>query len=115
MRTNPMVSLALSCMLGGCAAQYSPPPPPKLPSAEEALAVQSRVVDCEWKAANRYDDSRYSVADLARRIIGLCAVELTQARLAFRGYGLSPNDPQFDLDEFKQAVDIVEKVRKSKR
>jgi hypothetical protein len=44
-------------------------------------------------------------------VMNVCAVELTKARLAFR---LSLNDPQIESDEFKQAVEAVEKARKSR-
>jgi len=84
-------------------------PAPGIITADEALAVSSRVVDCEWKAADRYDDGRSTVSELAQRVMGICAVELTKARLAF---GLSLNDPQIESDEFKQAVEIVEKRKK---
>ena len=43
--------------------------------------------------------------------MGLCAVELTKAALAF---GLSPNDPQIQSDQFKQAVENVEGARKAR-
>ena len=46
-------SLILS--LSGCGTVQERPTP-KIITAEEALAVASRVVDCEWKAANQYDD-----------------------------------------------------------
>jgi len=77
----------------------------------EALAVQSRVVDCEWKAVNRYDDGSYTVSQLAQRIMGVCAVQLTKARLAFH---LSPNDPEIEMDELKLAIGVVESARKSR-
>jgi hypothetical protein len=80
-------------------------------TADEAFAVFSRVVDCEWKAANQYDDGRYTISELAQRVIAVCVVEFTKARLAFR---FSPNDPQIDSDEFKQAVENVENARKSR-
>jgi hypothetical protein len=62
-------------------------------------------------AANRYDNSRSAITALAQQVIGVCAVEFTKARLAF---GLSLNDPEIELTEFKQAVEIVEKARKSR-
>jgi hypothetical protein len=80
-------------------------------SAQAALAVQSRVTDCEWKAANQYDDGSYSLAELARRVMGICAVELTKAAFAF---GFSPNDPDIQSDQFKQAVENVESARKAR-
>jgi hypothetical protein len=84
---------------------------PHVLTADEALAVQSRVTDCEWKAADQYDDGRYTVSELAQRVMGVCAVELTKAALAF---GLSPNDPQIESDQFKQAVENVESARKAR-
>ncbi len=84
----------------------------RVQTAEEALAVQSKVTDCEWNAADRYDDGRYTISDLAQRVTGVCAVELTKAALAF---GLSPNDPQIQADQFKQAVENVESARKARR
>jgi hypothetical protein len=69
------------------------------------------VTDCEWQAADRYDDGRYTVSELAKRVMGVCAVELTKAALAF---GLSPNDPQVEFDQFRQAVENVESARKAR-
>ena len=107
-----VLSLALSCFVAGCStAQQRPAPSIMKMTAQEILAVSSRVVDCEWKAANRYDDGRSSVSELAQRVLGICAVELIKARQAF---GFSQYDPQLDLDEFKQAVENVESARKSR-
>jgi hypothetical protein len=76
-------------------------------SADEALALQSRVTDCEWKAADQYDDGRRTIAELARQVMGVCSVERTKAEIAF---GLL-NDPQVDSMEFEQAVNSVESAR----
>jgi hypothetical protein len=75
------------------------------------LRSNTCVVDCEWKAADRYDDGRSTVSELAQRIMGICAVELTKTRLAFH---VSLNDPEIDLIEFKQAVESVENARKNR-
>ena len=80
-------------------------------NAQDAIAVQSRVTDCEWKAANQYDDGCYTVGDLAKQVMGVCAVELTKAALAF---GFSPNDPGIQADQFSQAVENVEAARKAR-
>src|SRR5438045_2872424 len=89
-------ALAFKCfmlvLLSGCAA--SSPSTPTTITAEEAFAVQSRVVDCEWRAVNRFDDGSYTVSQLAQRVLGICAVELIQARRAFH---LSLHDPEIDL------------------
>jgi hypothetical protein len=55
MRKTCTFSLMLSCLMSGCGTAQERPTP-KMITAEEALAVASRVVDCEWKAANQYDD-----------------------------------------------------------
>ncbi len=95
-------SLALSCLVCGCAAAERPAP--KAISVEDEIAAANRLTDCEWKAANLYDDGRYTIAELARRIMGVCAVELTQAEMAFH---LSLNDPDIKADELNQAVEVV--------
>jgi hypothetical protein len=68
-------------------------------------------VDCQWKAANRYDDGSYTISELARRVMDLCATELTKQRLAAH---LPLNDPQYELDNFRQAVEVVESARKAR-
>jgi hypothetical protein len=106
--------LGLGFLVSACSTQQMPSveTTPRVLTADEALAVQSTVTDCEWKAANRYDDGRYTVSELAQRVTGVCIVELTKAALAF---GLSPNDPQIEADQFKQAVENVESARKARR
>jgi hypothetical protein len=42
--------------------------------------------------------------------MGVCAVELTQAEIAFHLL----NDPGIEGDEFEQAVKVVEDVRKNR-
>src|SRR6266566_5008817 len=106
-----LLTLSLGFLVSACSTERMPSvrTVPHVLTADEALAVQSRVTNCEWKAADQYDDGRYTVSELAQRVMGVCAVELTKAALAF---GLSPNDPQIESDEFKQAVEIVEKRKK---
>jgi hypothetical protein len=79
-------------------------------TAEEILAISSKVVDCEWHAVSRFDDGQTPIAQLAQRIMGICSVERIKAKLAF---GFSPNDPELEAGDFKQAVGIVEEVRKA--
>jgi hypothetical protein len=72
--------------------------------------AEARVIDCEWKAADQYDDNRYKTfSELAQRIIDACAVELRDAKSAS---GRSPSDTRIDKDEFSQAVEIIENARK---
>ena|ERR1019366_2163436 len=108
-----LLTLSLGFLVSACSTQRMPSvhSVPHVLTADEALAVQSRVTDCEWKAADQYDDGRYTVSELAQRVMGVCAVELTKAALAF---GLSPNDPQIESDQFKQAVENVESARKAR-
>ena len=82
-----------------------------VPTADEALAIQSRVTACEWKAAAQYDDGRKMLSELAQQVMGVCAVELTKAALPF---GLSPNDLQVESDQFRQAVENVESARRTR-
>jgi len=65
------------------------------------------VADCEWKAADQYDDGRRTISELARQVMGVCSVERTKAEIAF---GLL-NDPQIDSMELEQAVNSVENAR----
>jgi hypothetical protein len=108
-----LLTLCLGFLVSACSTERMPSvrTVPHVLTADEALAVQSRVTDCEWKAADQYDDGRYTVSELAQRVMGVCAVELTKAALAF---GLSPNDPQIESDQFKQAVENVESARKAR-
>ena len=104
-------ALGIGCLVAACGTHQKN----KLPDSttpEEALAASTRVAACEWKAANQYDDGRYAVPEIAHQVIGVCAVELNNARSA---YGVSLHDPQADADEFKQAVETVENARKSRR
>ena len=105
-------SVALSCLASACVNEYrAPPSRVETITAVDALAITSKVVDCEWQAVSRFDDGRTPIAQLAERIMGVCTVERIKAKLAF---GLSPKDPDLEADDFKQAVEIVESARKAK-
>jgi hypothetical protein len=110
MRKTPAFGIALSCLVSGCGTAQQVPAP-KLMTTEEELAIASRVTDCEWKAVGRYDDGHNTVAGLAQQIIGVCTSERIRMRIAFK---IPLNDPQYDLEDFKQAVGIVEYLRKSR-
>jgi len=100
--------LVLALLVGGCVP--APPPLRTEMTAQEALTAVNPLIDCEWKAAARYDDGKQSVAALAERIMGICGPEIIRSRLAF----LPIHDPSLDLDEFKHVVKIVEDARKKK-
>jgi len=105
------LAMLLAVLVSACSAPPSVSGP-RIPSADEALAVQSRVTDCEWNAAARYDDGRRTLSALAQQVMDVCTVERTKAALAF---GLSPNDPQVESDQFRQAVENVEAARKARK
>jgi hypothetical protein len=104
-----IVTLGFGCLVAACSLPTRTPAPHVL-TADEALSVQSRVTDCEWKAANQYDDGSRTISELARQVMGVCSVERTNAELAF---GLL-NDPQIDSMEFEQAVNSVKSARASR-
>ena len=55
----------------------------KKPTSDEALAVQTSVINCEWKAANRFDDNRYkTIPELVQRVMDECAVERLNAEIS---------------------------------
>ena len=108
-----LLVLGLGFIVSACSTANPAPPTSRsrFPTADEALAIQSRVTDCEWKAANQYDNGHRGLSELAQQVMGVCAVELTKAALAF---GLSPNDPQVESDQFKQAIENVESARRTR-
>jgi hypothetical protein len=75
------------------------------------MAIQRRVIDCESRAADQYDDGKSSITSVAERIQGICGPEIMKARLAFH---VPLNDPDLDSDEFKRVVGIVEQERKGR-
>jgi hypothetical protein len=98
-------ALGLSCLVSACSAT------PKMTDTE-AAAIKTRLLACEWYAAKQYDDGRYKTFDeLVHRVMGECAVELRDARLAL---SLSSTDSRVDADEFKDAVQTIENARKSR-
>ena len=85
---------------------------PETTTPDKALAVQNSVIDCEWKAANQFDDNRYKeIHELVQRVMDECAVERLNKRLAF---GLSPNDPRIDADEYKDALETIINARRKR-
>ena len=108
-----LLMLGRGCIVSACSTADLAPPTSRsrFPTADEALAIQSRVTDCEWRAANQYDNGHRALSELAQQVTGVCAVKLTKAALAF---GLSPNDPQVESDQFRQAVENVEAARRAR-
>ena len=100
-------SMLVSAVVSACVHER---PAPSM-TAAEALAATSPLIDCEWNAARRFDDSRTPIAQLAERIMDVCTDERIKAKRAF---GLSPNDPVLEADDFRDAVEIVEEARKTR-
>ena len=83
---------------------------PETTTPDKAVAVQASVIDCEWKAADRFDNNRYkTMPELVHRVMDECAVERHDARLAL---SLTPNDPQLEADEYKDAFETIQNARK---
>jgi hypothetical protein len=81
--------------------------------AKTRLAAHVRVIDCEWKAADQYDDNRYKTfSELAQRVMEVCAVELRDARSTS---GPPVDDTRIDKDEFNQAIEIIGNARKRRQ
>jgi hypothetical protein len=82
MRKTVASSILLSCLISGCGTAVERPTAKPM-SAEEMMAISSLVVDCEWKAANRYDNDSFTVSQVAEHVMGLCTVERYKVRRAF--------------------------------
>jgi hypothetical protein len=81
----------------------------KKPPSDEAVAAKARVITCEWKAADQYDDNRYKTySELVQQVMDVCAAELSEARSAS---DRASNDKRIDKDEFNQAAEIIKNVR----
>jgi hypothetical protein len=80
--------------------------------ADDLLSAATKVADCEWAAADKFDDGHSSLAALAQRVIAIC----TRDRLAMRrAAGFSAMDPTLDADELRQAMENVEAARKHRK
>ncbi len=81
-------------------------------SADDLLSAATKVADCEWAAADKFDDGHSSLSALAQRVIGICTRERFVMR---RSAGFSPMDPSLDADELRQAIENVEAARKHRK
>jgi hypothetical protein len=107
MRKIVTLSLVLGCLVSGCAPTQQRPPPRPL-TTDELLAFANAILDCELRAANRFDDGHREISELAQQVMGVCTVERFRFRQALHG---PLNDPEADLDEYKGAVNAVEMAR----
>ena len=83
-RAVVILSLGLCCLVSAaCSDLLKNSDLLKKPPSDEAVAAEARVITCEWKAADHYDDDRYKTfSEIAQRVLDACAVELRDARSA---------------------------------
>jgi hypothetical protein len=105
-----IVSLGLCCLISAaCSDVLKNSDFLKKPPSDEAVAAEARVITCEWKAADQYDDGRYKTfSEIAQRVLDACAAELRDARSASGG---SQDDTRTEKDEFNQALKNIENAR----
>jgi hypothetical protein len=108
-RAVVILSLGLCCLVSAaCSDVLKNSDLLKKPPSDEAVAARTRVIACEWKAADRYDDNRYkTLSEIAQRVMDACAAELRDARAASG----SSNDTPTDKDEFNQAIQNIQNAR----
>jgi hypothetical protein len=109
-RAVVVLSLGLCCLvLTACSDLLKNSDLLKKPPSDEAVAAKARVIACEWKAADQYDDNRYKTfSELVQQVRDVCAAELSEARSASER---ASNDEQIDKVEFNQAAEIIKNAR----
>ena len=109
-RAVAVLSLGLCCLAStGCSDLLKNSDLLKKPPSDEAVTAKARVIACEWKAADQYDDNRYKTfPELVQQVMDVCAAELSEARLAS---DRASNDKRIDKDEFNQAAEIIQSAR----
>ena len=102
-RAVVLLSFGLCCLVSTACSLLKKPP------SAEAVAAKARVIACEWKAADQYDDNRYKTfPELVQQVMDVCAAELSEARSAS---DRASNDKRIDKDEFNQAAEIIQSAR----
>jgi hypothetical protein len=109
-RAVVVLSLGLGCLVSAaCSDLLKSNSLLKKAPSDEAVAAEARLITCEWKAADQYDDGRYKTfAEIAQRVLDACAAELRDERSASGG---SPDDTRTAKDEFNQALKNIENAR----
>jgi hypothetical protein len=103
-RAVVVLSFGLCCLVSTACSNLLKKPP-----SEEAVAAKARVVSCEWKAADQYDDYRYKTfSELVRQVMDVCAAELSEVRSAS---DRASDDSRIDKDEFNEAVEVIKNAR----
>ena len=70
------------------------------------------VIDCETAAANKFDDGRVAISELAQRVVDVCTPQRFRARTAA---GIAPLDTSVDAEELKNALGTIEQARKRRK
>lgn len=97
------LSLGLCCLVSTACSILKKPP------SDETVAAKARVLSCEWKAADQYDDHRYKTfSELAQQLIDVCAAELSEMRSAS---DRASDNKRIDKDEFNEAVEVIKNAR----
>ena len=109
-RAVVVLSLGLCCLVStACSDLLKNSDLLKKPPSAEAVAAKARVVSCEWKAANQYDDYRYKTfSELVQQVMDVCAAELSEVRSAS---DRASDDKRIDKDEFNEAVEVIKNAR----
>ena len=109
-RAVVVLSLGLCCIVStACSDLLKNSDLLKKPPSDEAVAAKARVVSCEWKAANQYDDNRYKTFSvLVQQVMDVCAAELSEVRSAS---DRASDDKRIDKDEFNEAVEVIKNAR----
>jgi hypothetical protein len=103
-RTAVIFGLSVCCLVSAACSDLLKKQP-----TDAAVSAHLRVIDCEWKAADHYDDNRYKTfSELVQQVMDVCAAELSEARSAS---DRASNDKRIDKDEFNQAAEIIEHAR----
>jgi hypothetical protein len=113
-RAVVVLSLGLCCIVStACSDLLKNSDLLKKPPSDEAVAAKARVVSCEWKAANQYDDNRYKTFSvLVQQVMDVCAAELSEVRSAS---DRASDDKRIDKDEFNEAVEVIKNARDRRR
>ena len=109
-RAVVVLSLGLCCLVStACSDLLKNSDLLKKPPSDEAVEAKARVIACEWKAADQYDDNRYKTfSELVQQVMDVCTAELSEARSTS---DRASNDKRIDRDEFNQAAEIIEHAR----
>jgi hypothetical protein len=109
-RAVAVLSLGLCCLVStACSDLLKNSDLLKKPPSDEAVAAKARVISCEWKAADQYDDNRYKTfSELVQQVMDVCAAELSEVRSAS---DRASDDKRIDKDEFNQAVEVIKNAR----